>query len=1238
MADFLTIGTSGLQAYRRSLEVTGNNIVNANTEGYARRDVQLQGVGDAASSPTNIRTGSGSGVAVDVVRRATDVFVQAEKRLTQSASSAATALADRLDRLEKSMFSGDGDLGKLSQTLFSRLQDFATTPSSIAARTTVIQAANDLADGFNVQAQRLVNEANAIVTDAQSQFDDLNALTKQLAELNKQIESMGGEKGKANDLLDQRDKLVDGIVKIVSVTVESRPSGAVNLYLSDGTGGPQLVGPNGAKPLQASRVNGHLQITLDPYNTNVPIAKISGGVVGGVQSFDDQITSMANQLDRMAVGFVKRINDQHAKGTDLDGQRGLPLFSTDTFTISAAKSNRGLVSASLDMGQVASVEPGDYRASFNQADGKWTIINQISGKKASGSDTIAIDGMTLRFTGQPADGDVFTFSPLVNAASGMRVLINDPRQLAASLPQLAEAVAGNTSSANIDLVDTGARVDSPNIPSLSALFSQSLSPENAVSFKNDAIISAIPSGSMADPKSPITFYSFGELSSATFKVDLKSSAWDTKSAPSLNVVHGLDNSKFYIDSDLGILNLELFSNGLPPSLADSPNSAQILADEINRVFETQTKNGVKVSDAFFASANGNFVTINGLGDHEIKSALLKRNDANATTISTATITAKASAADLNIISREGIQLSGKTLIKSSLIKDFNAKSINGFLDTATIPQSLPVGVTAGSTSTYTYRNLTIVDSQRPLSEVHSNNNQGRSSQVSFDVTPETDSPALSSDSRSAAPGAVYSLKIDGLPSTLRLAGGAIAGKASTDLAQMMLDKVNALGPQRRIIGGALDFSSSSLADLGKATFNLTIDGQTALVTFNRSSNVKTGAYLPTGTFSVAWAPSVTNPPALNLTMQNVPVVTSSNSNTGTASLSASLNPLFSGQNQVGDYQFQYSSANQEWTATRPDGTQTSFASLPATIDGLNIASSGNPSDGDTFTISAAGTGARLVIDLPKNLSTTSSTISISGSDAEKLGFSNNTVTEQIISGSKLSDTGLFSSAQSFIASKYGIDSSKIKLADDGSIILSRSLANPSQITTLSLKTTTSSDRLSMTSFGFLGTDLTASRQGNTISLASTIADSTALTDASQSVSRIGHKVTISSSDNESTIPEDLLVALQHNSSTGARSVAARFDSLSERANPEFPDIEVKVKSAGLLEIYALKTDSNGALLRDDSGVPIKEACLQHVHINREYRSIIWAQSSSLKAMPKSMMCSESQPTQTGQAIIVTPWL
>ena len=42
MPDILGIGSSGLTAYRKLLETVGSNIVNANTEGYVRRDVSLQ--------------------------------------------------------------------------------------------------------------------------------------------------------------------------------------------------------------------------------------------------------------------------------------------------------------------------------------------------------------------------------------------------------------------------------------------------------------------------------------------------------------------------------------------------------------------------------------------------------------------------------------------------------------------------------------------------------------------------------------------------------------------------------------------------------------------------------------------------------------------------------------------------------------------------------------------------------------------------------------------------------------------------------------------------------------------------------------------------------------------------------------------------------------------------------------------------------------------------------------------
>ena len=47
MPSLFDIGKSGLQAYRQSLAVTGQNIANVNTEGYKKRDTALAEVSGA---------------------------------------------------------------------------------------------------------------------------------------------------------------------------------------------------------------------------------------------------------------------------------------------------------------------------------------------------------------------------------------------------------------------------------------------------------------------------------------------------------------------------------------------------------------------------------------------------------------------------------------------------------------------------------------------------------------------------------------------------------------------------------------------------------------------------------------------------------------------------------------------------------------------------------------------------------------------------------------------------------------------------------------------------------------------------------------------------------------------------------------------------------------------------------------------------------------------------------------
>ena len=63
MVDILSIGASGLTAYRKLLETVGGNITNASTEGYVRRDVQMSTTGEAAMLPTAAQSGSATPVA-----------------------------------------------------------------------------------------------------------------------------------------------------------------------------------------------------------------------------------------------------------------------------------------------------------------------------------------------------------------------------------------------------------------------------------------------------------------------------------------------------------------------------------------------------------------------------------------------------------------------------------------------------------------------------------------------------------------------------------------------------------------------------------------------------------------------------------------------------------------------------------------------------------------------------------------------------------------------------------------------------------------------------------------------------------------------------------------------------------------------------------------------------------------------------------------------------------------------
>jgi flagellar hook-associated protein 1 FlgK len=72
---------SALYAQRRGMDVTGQNIANANTEGYSQQRVELRALG-GPTTPALYATanGAGSGVTVSGVTRIQDAFLEARGR------------------------------------------------------------------------------------------------------------------------------------------------------------------------------------------------------------------------------------------------------------------------------------------------------------------------------------------------------------------------------------------------------------------------------------------------------------------------------------------------------------------------------------------------------------------------------------------------------------------------------------------------------------------------------------------------------------------------------------------------------------------------------------------------------------------------------------------------------------------------------------------------------------------------------------------------------------------------------------------------------------------------------------------------------------------------------------------------------------------------------------------------------------------------------------------------------
>ena len=296
--------------------------------------------------------------------------------------------------------------------------------------------------------EKTQQEANGRLSDT---VDEINELSAALGGLNRRIASAGGPEGSnpTNDLLDQREQLLNELSNHIDVRMMPQKDGALNVVI--GKGIPLVLG---AEPRQ-------LRVTTDPTSPDrvkVEIgskglweqagSQLSGGNLGGLLEFESgTLNSAMNELGRVALAIGDQVNRQHASGVDLDGAFGKAMFSTRTPDAVASSTNTGSATVSVSVADTSALKASDYSIRFDGTD--YVVTREADGVQTVTALPQTIDGLDIQVSGAPAAGDQFGIGVTRRAAAGFTAELASVRDLALASPLTTASNVDNRSDASI---------------------------------------------------------------------------------------------------------------------------------------------------------------------------------------------------------------------------------------------------------------------------------------------------------------------------------------------------------------------------------------------------------------------------------------------------------------------------------------------------------------------------------------------------------------------------------------------------------------------------------------------------------------------------------------------------------------------------------------------------------------------------------------------------------------------
>lgn len=348
MGNLLTSLLNSAQAMsvsQQALTVTENNVVNANTPGYAKQSMTFE------SMPFDLSVGLPGGVKPGPVQSSRNAFAEQSVRDQQTASNYFQQKVGDLTPLQSYFdLSSTTGLAPDMNKLFSGFSALSVNPNDTVSRQVVMDDATTVAQDFKDASNGLLNQGAEMDQQTRDVITNINQLANTIAGINAQnrVDPNGGIDAGVDA---QLNSALEQLSQLVNFTALQQTDGSVTVYVGGQT--PLVVGN------QTFDISGDFSTSQTAVLNNAG-ADISSQLTGGQLSalLDDKnnvLPGYVNGLNTLAQSLADQVNNTLDQGIDQSG--AAPAMNLFTYDASSGAAMTLSVNP-LTPDQIAAALPG----------------------------------------------------------------------------------------------------------------------------------------------------------------------------------------------------------------------------------------------------------------------------------------------------------------------------------------------------------------------------------------------------------------------------------------------------------------------------------------------------------------------------------------------------------------------------------------------------------------------------------------------------------------------------------------------------------------------------------------------------------------------------------------------------------------------------------------------------------------------------------------------------------------